>query len=128
MFNKDNFTTRHVVKIRDGRIFMISEWDNGDMVLVSKYYITNLYTGSGISHISDYDKNLKVKSENTQYEIMAVKEYRSTADVIRVIINEEEITDWDWVREEKSSEQIEKEQIMEEMEKLKQRLEKLKTF
>ena len=109
MFNKDNFTTRHVVKIRDGRICMISECDNGEMILVSRYYITNLYTGSGISHISDYDKNLKVKSENTQYEIMDVKEYRSTADVIRVIINEEEITDWDWVREEKSSEQIEKE-------------------
>ena len=99
-YKKEDFTTRHVVKIRDGRICMISEYCGNNTVLVSKHHITNLRAESGIAHIREYDENLKIKSGNKKYDIVAIKEYPSAVRVIRAIINEEEITDWDWVREE----------------------------
>jgi hypothetical protein len=122
MFTKEELSTRHVVKLRDSRVCFIGEQMGLDGVVSLKLYNSKSFGAwLATSKLSEYDNDLLTDDEG--YDIMAITEFRSTSEAIGSAITS--VTEWDWEREEKSKQQIEKEEIMKEMSKLEERLSKL---
>jgi len=101
MFEKEDLSTRHIVKLRGGAMCFIGEF-NGGFRLHSKNYLGE---STGVADLKEYKEDLKVKSNNEEYDIFAIKEFRSTSKAIGAIFNEEDIK-WDWERDEKSPKQL----------------------
>jgi len=108
MFKKEELTTRHVVKLRDGRICVIAEsWEDSELLIQDKSQINTIF---GVEGLNDLTIDLKIFGSLRAYDIMAIKEYETTGMAYSAVMNELDIH-WDWESRKLSPEQKELQEL-----------------
>ena len=101
--NKSDLNSSMLFKIRDYGLCVLLERTKDDKyIFYAKDAIVKGVLG-GVSSLDEYNDNLKIGYSNMeQFDIIAIKQYKSCTEALHVILDEEEPKEWDWVEEEVS--------------------------
>jgi len=95
--NKSDLNTSMLYKIRDGRLCVLLNGENNEMMFFNK---NNINKGVGDVMFFDNlnDKLMLTENNITSYDIVAIKQCSSNVEVISDVLNDNEPEEWDWVR------------------------------
>jgi len=108
---KSDLNSSMLFKMRgNGLCALLDRHDNNVKVFYNK---GNIVCGSiaGQTSIVDYNDDISLidnqYEHDTEYDIVAIKQYGSCTNVLRKVVNNEEPEEWDWVEEVEKAEELE---------------------
>ena len=122
-FKKGDLNTRFAVKLRDGRICFISEQSRTAKITLLICYRLTFGNFTGTTDIGSFNEELLDASGMSRYDIMRIKEYKTTSEAYHSVINNK-VENWEWVREEKTEAQIKYEEMRNDLKELQSKMEK----